>query len=352
VNRYEFTKHGLVNMRIPQLYDWINPNAPQWEVPALTEADLDTLSEILVMFVGYDPRPGTLNRCEVLGSGFIVAAERTLVVISAAHIFSWWTDRILPATPHALRGVQGDIEDLERRVRRVVESGHIKAFISPQGMQTGCICSIEGMSFNANPRDMDIAVIQLSMPTGKSPHDFRILPIDADPFSFQEPVLMAGFTGGGRTLSGEEEPFPHGLYQQELTVRAGRIGEYVAQPDGFRSPMYRVNIPSLGGMSGGPLILWRSVEYIVGTDSIATAVGVVSGSRLETPILLNHCEDGETWASPIISALSRSMHTQQGLVTLSEEIKRGRIPTFGTVARSVVWKKDPATGVASPRMED
>jgi hypothetical protein len=258
--------------------------------PALTEADLDALSEILVMFVGYDPRPGTPDRCEALGSGFIVAAGRTLVVISAAHIFSWWTDQILPPKPHALRGVQGDVENLKTRMRQVVDNGHIKAFVSPRGAQTGCICSIEGMSLNADPLDMDVAVIQLSMPTGKNPHDFRILPIDADPFSFDEPVLMAGFTDGGRTLSSEDDPFPHGLYQQELTVRAGRIGEYVAKPDGFRSPMYRVNIPSVAGMSGGPLILWRSVEYLVGTHSIATAVGVVSRSRLGTPILLNHCE--------------------------------------------------------------
>jgi hypothetical protein len=83
-------------MRIPRLFDWKNPNGPQWEVPVLTEADLDALSEILVMFVGYDPRPGTPDRCEALGSGFIVAAGRTLVAISAAHIFSWWTDQILP----------------------------------------------------------------------------------------------------------------------------------------------------------------------------------------------------------------------------------------------------------------
>jgi hypothetical protein len=132
------------------------------------------------------------------------------------------------------------------------------------------------MSFNANPRDMDVAVIQLAAPMGKSPEDFRILPIDADPFSFnKDPVLMAGFTGGG-ALSTEDGPFPHGLYEQKLTVRAGFVGEYVAKPDGFRSPMYRVNIPSVPGMSGGPLILWRSAKYHVGTYSIGISLNSAS----------------------------------------------------------------------------
>jgi hypothetical protein len=339
-------------MKIPRLYSLSNPVAPQWGEPELTESDVDALYEGIVSFLGYDPRPDASHECVVLGSGVLVGIDDTLIVISAAHIFSWWVDQIMPPAPHALRGLQGDAEDLKNRGRHVVESGYIKAFVQPRKPHEGCICDITGMSFNPVPRDMDVAVVQLAKPTGITIDDFRILPIDSDPFSFSEPVLIAGFTGGGRTLAVEEDPFPRGLYELKLTVRAGYVGELVNEPDGFRSPMYRVNIPSVPGMSGGPMILFRTEQYVVAPQTLATAAGVISRSRIGTPFLLNHYEDGETWVCPIASALCRKVYRDGELHLLNEEVKRGAIPSYGRVARSVVWSRDPVTGHMIPSLED
>jgi hypothetical protein len=339
-------------MKLPRLYSLNNPAAPQWAVPELDESEIDALYQGIVSFVGYDPRSGSNRECVVIGSGVLVGIDETLIVISAAHIFSWWADRIMPPVRHALSVLQDDMEDLKNRVQQVVLNGYIKAFVIPREPHEGCICDITGLSFNPNPSDMDVAIAQLAIPTGVPVDKFRILPIDSDPFPFTEPVLIAGFTDGGRSLGAEENPFPRGLYELALTVRAGYVGGLVNKPDGFRSPMYRVNIPSAPGMSGGPMILFRPMSYMVEPQIVATTAGIISRSRIGTPFLLNHHEGGETWVCPIASALCRKVYRDGELHLLNEEVKRGAIPSYGRVARSVVWNPDPVTGHMIPNLED
>jgi hypothetical protein len=337
-------------MKIPQLYDWAHPDAPQWASVGLTPAEVDELCETLVMFVGHDTRPGAARSCVPLGSGFIVGVlADTLVVLSAAHIFSWWIDQVVPPSRHALRGVLGDPEDMKVRLQKAVMDDKIAAGVHPRGRIAGCFVPIVGVSFNPDPRDMDVAVIQLALPKGMSAADFRILPIDADPFDFQEPVVMAGFVDGGRAFP-KDGPFEAGLYEQKIMARAGRVGEYVERPDGSKSPLYRVNIRSEPGMSGGPLILLRGPTSHGVSNEFATAIGVVSRDRLTTPILLNHCDSGETWVSPIASALCRKVGTTQGVITVSHAVKQDLIPSFGYVARAAVWTRDPISGCMTPSL--
>lgn len=337
-------------MRVPQLYDWAHPDAPQWDSVSLTPREVDELCEVLVLFVGHDTRPGAPRSCVPLGSGFVVGVlSDTLVVLSAAHIFSWWVDQLMPPLPHGLRGVQGDSEDFRIRLNKIVMDDKIAACVHPRGRIAGSILQIVGMSFNPNPRDMDVAVIQLALPKGMTAGDFRILPIDADPFDFQEPVIMVGFVDGGQAFP-KDEPFESGLYKQCVVARAGRIGENVARPDAAKSPMYRVNIESKPGMSGGPLILTRRRVNRGESVEVATAVGVVSRERLSTPFLLNHCVSGETWVSPIASALCRKVDAGQGMITLSEAVKKDLIPSLGEVARAATWTRDPVTGHMVPSL--
>jgi hypothetical protein len=193
---------------MPRLYSLSDPNAPQWAEPDLTKSDLDALYEGIVSFVGYNPRNDANHECVILGSGVLVGIDETLIVTSVSHIFSWWVDQIMPPTRNLLRGIQGDIEDLKKRAQEVIGSGFIRAFVQPRPPHEGCICTITGISFNFDPRDMDVAIVQLAIPDRVPVDEFRILPIDSDPFPFTDPVLIAGFNGGGRTLAVDENPFP------------------------------------------------------------------------------------------------------------------------------------------------
>ena len=330
-------------MRIrPRLFDWDNPGGPQWIVPELSQSELDELAQASVMFIGHDP--STPNRTVALGSGFIVGVADTLIVATASHIFSWWADKIHPPAPHALRGVEGDRDDLVSRLQKLIREGRIAACVTRRQALRGMMLPIVGLAINSNPRELDVGFVQLGIPPTASAQEFGILPIDADYFSFRDPVLLAGFVGGGRELSIGELPFEAGFYELQIAVRAGRVGELVMQPDGHRAPMYRVNIPSLPGMSGGPLIVLRPAA-----DpglSVVTAVGVISSSRLGSPILLDHCEEGETWVSPMILGLGRKVSINGKPTTISDAILSGTIEAYGNRARKFEFTREESGGVA------
>jgi hypothetical protein len=108
--------------------------------------------------------------------------------------------------------------------------------------------------------------------------------------------------------------------------------------------MYRVNIPSLPGMSGGPLIALRPTEN---PDlSVVTALGVVSSARLGLPILLDHCEEGETWVSPIVLSLGRKVLVNGIPITISDAILNGTVEAYGHRARRFEFIRDESSGVA------
>lgn len=341
-------------MKIPTLYDWANPTAPKWSNVDAAPDEVDGLFASCVMFLGYDPRSDALDRYVVLGSGFLISAEGRLTVLTAAHIFTWWTDQIRPPNRHALMGAQGDHEDMGKRLRYVLEQGYIVAAVARPGLgDEGTISRIEHISANVRPADMDIAIVQLSIPEGRSSQDYRILRFDTDPFDFRDPVLMAGYIGGGRNIAlDSDQLFGAAYWEQKLALRAGRVAEYVSDDQHPHRHMYRVSIPSLPGMSGGPLIAMRAISGLVGSYVEPTAIGVISSSGFAEPMLLDHCEDGETWVTPIAHALARKVHTPQDICTLSEAIKGGHIDAFGDVAARAIVSRDPATGVVRYELEN
>jgi hypothetical protein len=184
----------------------------------------------------------------------------------------------------------------------------------------------------------------LAIPPELNRDNFRTLPLDADAFSYEEPVVMAGYVGGGRVYSIGDEPFAAGMYQQNIAVRAGRVGELVKEPDGHRNAMYRVNVPSLPGMSGGPLMTLRPTD-IEGV-SFVTAVGVISSSRLGAPILLNHCEEGETWVSPIVLGLGRKVSIRGTPTAIADAIHDGTVAAYGHKASEFEFVREESNGVA------
>lgn len=251
--------------------------------------------------------------------------------------------------------MQGDHEDAGKRLRYVLEHGYIVAAVDQKGIaDRGLIARIEHFSSNVRPADMDIAIVQLSIPEGRSPQDYRVLRLDADPFDFRAPILMAGYIGGGRYISVDDDKerlFGAAYWEQKLAVRAGRVAEYVSDESHPHRYMYRVSIPSLPGMSGGPLIAMRSTHGLLQEHVEPTAVGVISSSGFAVPMLPDHCEDGETWITPIAHALARKVTTSEGICTLSEAIRGGHIDAFGEVAARAIVSRDPETGVVGYGLE-
>lgn len=329
---------------IAPLYGLDNPGGPQWVVPHLSGVEVDQLYQAIVTFVGVDPRPTSLLKRVVIGSGFIVGAveSESIVVLSAAHIFSWWTDQVCPPRSHALIGLVGDKEDFEKRLRQVISEKQIFALVSTKSGLGGSILPLIGFSFNPNPRDGDIAVIQVAMPDGRTSDDFCGLPIDVDPVAKDEILLMAGISGGTIPAPAEGDVVSGGMFEQQLSVRAGRIGELVKKPDGHGGPMYRVNIPSLPGMSGGPLIRPRLANFLDDSTYALAAVGVVSSKRIEVPFLLDHCAEGETWAAPTLVAYPRRIGSKTGMETVGEAIKDGKVASIGRNAKRMTWSRNAA----------
>ena len=329
-------------MYITDLFSRDNPLGPKWATPQLSSAEFAELCEATVMLLARDP--AVPDQAVVLGSGFIVGVADTLIVATASHIFSWWADKLNPPAPHAFRGLSGDREDLLQRLQDIVHKRDIAACVTPRHATNGMILPIVGLSINSNPRDLDAGFIQLALPPEIGPKGYTILPIDADWIAPDEPVLMAGYIGGGRGLADNAQGFDAGFYEQRVAVRAGRIGELVSQPEGHRSAMYRVNIPSLPGMSGGPLIALRRTARDGGL--MLTAAGVISSSRVGTPFLLDHCEEGETWVSPIIATLGRKVSIGGQPITLSDAIHADKIEAFGRRARQIECIREEIDGMA------
>jgi hypothetical protein len=107
-------------------------------------------------------------------------------------------------------------------------------------------------------------------------------PIDLDPIDVTRPVIMSGFV----KTPGPESPFPH----PAMEVRVGITLGLVQDPPSFSSPMIDLDVPSLPGMSGGPVYVERLVP---GRGVLATVVGIVSCQKLAAAP-----HDG-TWVTPI-----------------------------------------------------
>jgi Trypsin-like peptidase domain len=316
---------------IPPLFSPANPNAPQWASVSMSQGELDVLFRQLVMFYGYDDRTDTV---EGLGSGVVVGAgTNQLVVLTTAHGFVEWTDKVSPPVSHALRGLVGDAEDLKARLYRLVLQGRIRAIAAFASGETRFL-PIQSISTHSSPRELDCALVQLDVPEEHQPGEPAAIPVDVDPFPLDEPVILAGFPdaqwGGDQT-----EPFTIYQLQQKLAVVAGYVSALEPAGDRFRCTMFRARIPTLPGMSGGPMLAIRRPPEAPPNSVLPTVAGLVSFGTRDPP-------EGETLVSPVSFAYHLSVTTlDHGLLPFGECVKRGWISSYGQGAMHLEVEMSP-----------
>jgi hypothetical protein len=304
-----------------------------WATPIWTPLELNHLMRRIVWFLAHDEQT---NTSMPLGSGFIVAVNQQMLVLSAAHNFVDWLERVRPYN-HPLRGVdyEADAADFARRFRPLMLAGSVHAMVYCTETMEPHFCALAHICLAHDPLRNDTALVQMLIPDGVREQDLGVMLIDDEPIDIGAPAFMAGYTGGRIIVRREDNAVMRA--KARFDIRVGNRGPLVQAAEGYRGiAMWRLNFPSLGGMSGGPVMAVRPVRAPVAgpgpfRESLPTAVGIVSRGRIGEPLLPDHCVDGETWASPISYAFGQTMHTDDGPMTLAEAIQRQVVPRYSTL---------------------
>lgn len=325
----------------PSLRSLANPTGPVWATARPNARSRGHLWRSLVTFVGLDP---LRHIGGILGSGFIVGhSGDQIMVLSAGHIFVDWIERVVPATMSAFRGLEGDAEEFAKRLLRAAKE--LRAFEAVLDFGPGVgprTATISAFSLSHDYRRNDTAIVILELPENlPSPTTLASMYPDTTPFMGDQPVFMAGIIGGELEMTPARQLVKVG---RALAVHVGYIVDHVAKADGYGIPMYRANMPSLGGMSGGPAFVLRTTRD---KQEMPTAIGIVSSERLPPggPLeLLDHCKDGETWVSPIEHVYGSQIQTADfGVISLEEVIRKGMVEDYEAYLRAqgAVTPKSP-----------
>jgi hypothetical protein len=336
-------------MHLPPLRSANHPHFPQWAKPLLTKSDLNSFCRRLAMIIGVNHAQRIL---EPLGNGFVVMASGHLQILSASHLFSDFANRLWERPRHAPVGTDAvaDLVERQRRIRRLLEEGLVKVFLqcgdSPRAPTV--LQDISGLSCGTDIFECNVALLQCALPAGFDAQQFPILLIDREDFDFTEPVALAGFVVDKdlwKIPFGQEEKLR--MLRSQSCIRVGYVAD--TEPGTNTSAgllrSYRVNIPTLPGMSGGPMVRIRpplgvDVTAAAGTRPVWTAAGVISYA-LQGEASTDHCADGETrvYAMGDVGLLSGEF--AEGMVTVEEEIRRGWMPTYEGLQAHVRALRNP-----------
>jgi hypothetical protein len=325
-----------------------NPGGPRWADVQLSAQELDALLRRMVMVVGWDD---TLGESKVLGSGYLVGTEPDLIAITATHVLTEWADKVRPTRRHAFSGLKGDDEDLRRRLDDLVQQNLIRAVVRCKPAGTYCMCQVGSLTFTTSPRDIDVATMTLRGAKEANAGEFEAFAVDLDPGRWDGAVLIAGFVKGSWWTPPHEGEGTFRL-AQSLVMRAGYSRGRVLEPPGFRCPMYQLNMPSMAGMSGGPVLALRTptgdLPRIISSQSgmQVTAIGIVSRDYIAPSILIDGSDAGETWAVPIEDAYLLRLRWQGRSVYFGEVVRDGRIKSYGLRARSANVLEEGADRIA------
>ena len=320
-------------MRHDPLYSTDNPGGSRWVDVQLSRPEANTLFRCLVAIVETENSSGDPPR--LIGTGFIVGIDPDIIVVSAAHVLIEWLDReIQPRTGSVLP--EHRFNDQQRRFQEAVNSHRLGAIIL---LANGPIlCRMGELSVSSDLRACDIAVACLKPQSPLPPGSLRCrFALDADPFDFDDPVFFAGLVGHKDwrpRIAPDGSKAIDRLYWN-LRVRASRIVSYGDARPTHKRPMYRGEIPSASGMSGGPVYALRrtptsgsTILYMPTADADLTPVGVIgviSGDALG---------GGHTWITPIKDVLDVPIVGIPGRnLTIREAAREKRIGTLGSLSQ-------------------
>jgi len=307
----------------------------------LSTQEAEAFLRRMVMVVGYDDREG---KSMVLGSGFLIGTQPDLIALTATHVLTEWADKVRPPAPHAFSGLHGDGEDLRRRLDQLVQANLIRVVVHSRSAGQYYLCKVGSLTVTANPREIDVSCMLLMAPKGTIATDFDAFAVDVDPYSWDEPVLMAGFNSGSwRPPEYEDEAFH---LEQSLKIRAGYCRGVTKDPPGFRCPMYHLNMPSLPGMSGGPVLALRfpnGQPQIISPHAQvhATAIGIVSRDCIAPSVLLDGSDPDETWGAPVEDAFLLRLGWKNTSGYFGDVVRDRRIKSYGRRAMTAsVFEQD------------
>lgn len=313
-------------MDFEALRDAALPAAPRWAPVELDREDALNVARHLIMVVGYND---IARKEQVLGSGFLVATQPELLALTATHVLTEWIDKVRPPRPHAFRGLQGDDDDLKKRVADVVEAGLFLAAIRCRAQGGYRLCAVKGVSLPFDPLNIDVACLRLELPRWAAREDFDSIPINAEICLPGGPMLIAGWAGGEWGLPDlEGHPFP---LSQRMVVRAAFNRGPIAAPRGYQNWMFLVDAPSEPGMSGGPLLV---MDLLSAPGRVRlSARGVISRDCIAPPAdPADEGDPNQTWVSPIEAAFALRCPLPQQIL-FWEAVRTGLVGSYGQRAR-------------------
>jgi hypothetical protein len=232
-----------------------------WAEQKLLPSEEARIRQHVALIVGYDTTAGKVRS---IGSGILVGSP-ILYVLTAAHLLSGFMMQV------------------------VVEA--------PDGAMH--VCEITGVTAALAKEGLDLALLRLDLTDSWfAAHTMAPLMMDFEDTSLAESYLMAGFTEMPSLSFEDQDRVVEMRARSKFVVRASRIDEVTTPLPGtdldFR--MWKVQMPSEPGMSGGPLIRnrrpWGDRKIPSGNLQLFTAVGVTSRGLTDAQ------GEGYTWVSP------------------------------------------------------
>ncbi len=285
-------------MYCPPLCSSENPFNHEWAEPQLSDDERLNLRRRLALIVGYDP---SNHKIHVLGSGFIISLQPQFIVLTAAHVLIEFLNQVYGPAPRTALSEGGSDPIIDgQRLKSAVRDKLFKVVLEGD-LTSNEVILTPFLVTMGEPRGADGAILWLEPPkeADYAVH-FDALPVDLDEIDPSSQFAMAGFAKMPLQIPiGSEHQFSE--MRTQLIIRAARIVEVTDRAEGTRNgiQMYRMPMPSEPGMSGGPLIRFRTLTGRRPVSWVLTAAGVISRSKYDGNLRYYETPAGSTWVVPM-----------------------------------------------------
>lgn len=298
-------------MLLPDVRSESHPTAPPWvEYEFVNQLEYMAWKQCLAAVVGYDDRDGTLV---LLGTGTIIGSTLELYVATATHVLIGFANYYLGAlTPNPFFG-KDDLQLREQeRLKTLLKERKFKVVVETMEFGPQRILDVRGAA-GGEEMGADCALLQCEIPDESTLNDFHFAPavMDFEHPTQDESLIMTGFVKP-RGFEGKQwckvsvnETEKIDMFRSNMVTRVSRIVEATTEPGRVKPGFmhWRVGMPSVDGMSGGPLIRLRGHRgrrpRSEGESITATTVGLVSRAAWDRPVNGSVEAEEHTWITAI-----------------------------------------------------